>query len=89
MDDYIYKTSVESIIYGSFVKNDVLDKIVYEAFSNTSIASATVLNVFIDIYSVLHQVFSDFRPEYYHYPLRPTRLTTLPDALWQKYPHRH
>ena len=47
-----YTTTVDNIIYGSFVKNDRLDTIVYEAFSNTSIASATELNVFIDIYTL-------------------------------------
>ena len=63
-----YKTSVDNIIYGSFVKNEVLDRIVYEAFSDTSIASATELNVFIDIYSVLHQAFSEhYRVEYTNY----------------------
>jgi hypothetical protein len=64
----IYKTTVDNIIYGSYVKNDRLDVIVSEAFSNTSIASATELNIFIDVYSVLHQAFSEhYRVEYTNY----------------------
>lgn len=51
--------SVESIIYGSYVKMNRLESEVYKTFSNTPIASATELNVFIDVYSVLHQLFSE------------------------------
>ena len=51
--------SVENIIYGSFVKMDRLEKIVFETFSNTSIAAATELNIFIDLYSVLKSIFSE------------------------------
>lgn len=50
---------VETLIYGSFVKYDRLQQIVYDTFSNTSIASATELNVFIDLYSVLKSIFSE------------------------------
>ena len=56
-EDYTYKLS--QIIYGSYVKMDRLTKIVYDAFSNSSLASATKLNVFIDVYSVLHTLFSE------------------------------
>lgn len=52
-------SSVENIIYGSFVKMNRLQDITIETFSNTSIASATELNVFIDIYSVLKTIFSE------------------------------
>ena len=51
--------SVENIIYRSFVKYNRLSKIVYDTFSNTSIASATKLNIFIDLYSVLKSIFSE------------------------------
>lgn len=51
--------SVENIIYGSFVKMNRLEKITFETFSNTSIASATNLNIFIDLYSVLKSIFSE------------------------------
>lgn len=51
--------SVENIIYGSFVKYDRLQQQVFNTFSNTSIASATNLNIFIDLYSVLKSIFSE------------------------------
>ena len=50
---------LSQIIYGSYVKMDRLSKIVYETFANTSISEATHLNIFIDLYSVLHSVFSE------------------------------
>ena len=50
--------TVEQIIYSSCVRYEKLQSLVYNTFSNTSIASATHLNVFIDLYSVLKQVFS-------------------------------
>lgn len=53
-----YRTSAESIIFGSYVTKNRLQSIVYETFSNTSIAYATEVNIFIDLYSVLHQIFS-------------------------------
>lgn len=59
---------LDQAIYGSFVKTTRLDNIVYNAFSNTSIAAATELNVFIDIYSVIHSLFSEhYRIEYVNY----------------------
>lgn len=51
--------AVESIIYGSFVKKTKLETLTLNAFSNTSIASATELNIFIDLYSVLKSIFSE------------------------------
>ena len=51
--------NLSKIIYGSYVKMERLSKIVYETFSNTSIAEATHLNIFIDLYSVLHSIFSE------------------------------
>lgn len=51
--------SVENIIYGSFVKMSRLENQVFNTFSNTSIASATELNIFIDLYSVLKSIFSE------------------------------
>lgn len=54
-----YIISLENIMYSSYVKNDRLERIVYDTFSNTSIASATELNVFIDLYSVMKQIFSE------------------------------
>lgn len=57
-DDYT-GISIENIIYGSFVKMQRLQEIVSTTFSNTSIANAVDLNIFIDLYSVLKQVFSE------------------------------
>ena len=54
-----YTCTVEQIIYRSFVKYDRLQNIVYETFSNTSIANATELNIFIDLYSIMHAIFSE------------------------------
>ena len=50
--------TVDQIIYSSCVRYEKLQSLVFNTFSNTSIASATELNVFIDLYSVLKQVFS-------------------------------
>lgn len=59
VDNYSEMVSVENIIYGSFVKMNRLEPIVFETFSNTSIAAATELNIFIDLYSVLKSIFSE------------------------------
>ena len=50
---------VETILYGSFVKMDRMQQLTVNTFSNTSIASATNLNIFIDLYSVLKSIFSE------------------------------
>ena len=50
---------VEAIIYGSFVKMNKLQQLTINTFSNTSIAEATELNIFIDLYSVLKQFYSE------------------------------
>ena len=50
--------TVEQIIFSSCVRYEKLQSLVYNTFSNTSISAATELNVFIDLYSVLKQVFS-------------------------------
>lgn len=51
--------SIDQIIYSSCVKYDRLQYLVYRTFSDTSIAKATTLNVFVDLYSVLKSVFSE------------------------------
>lgn len=50
---------LETIIYGSFVKMEKMQQLTINTFSNTSIAAATELNIFIDLYSVLKTVFSE------------------------------
>ena len=57
VDDYTVDLS--AIIYGSYVRMERLQQIVFETFANTSIAEATHLNVFIDLYSTLHPIFSE------------------------------
>lgn len=54
-----YTPAIENIIYSSFVKYDKLQQLVFNTFSNTSIASATELNIFIDLYSILKSIFSE------------------------------
>ena len=63
-----YTIRIDHAIYGSYVKTDRMDNIVFNAFNNTSIASASELNIFIDIYSVIHSLFSEhYRIEYVNY----------------------
>ena len=59
MNNDSYTVNLSAIIYSSYVKMDRLQKIVFETFSNTSIAEATHLNIFIDLYSTLHPIFSE------------------------------
>ena len=66
---------VESLLYANFVKYDRLEEIVFNTFSNTSIASATELNIFIDLYSVLHSIYSE------HYRTQITDYTSLTSIL--------
>jgi hypothetical protein len=54
-----YTVDISTVIYGSYVKMDKLQEIVFKTFSNTSIAEATNLNIFIDLYSILHPIFSE------------------------------
>ena len=59
MVDDSYTVDLATIIYGSYVKMDRLQQIVFDTFANTSIAEATHLNIFIDLYSTLHPIFSE------------------------------
>ena len=59
MNDSNFTVNLSSIIYGSYVKMDRMQQIVFETFANTSIAEATHLNIFIDLYSTLHPIFSE------------------------------
>lgn len=51
--------NLSAVIYGGYVKNDRLTDIVYETYGNSSIESATELNVFIDLTSILHPLYSE------------------------------
>lgn len=57
--EIFYRRNVSESIYSSYVKYDRLDRIVYDTYSNCSIQYATELNIFIDLGSMLHQLFSD------------------------------
>ena len=48
-----------NILYGSYVKMELLEKLVYETYGNSSIADATELNIFIDINSIIHSLYSE------------------------------
>lgn len=65
----------DKIIYGSYVKHNRLDRIVYDTFSNTSIAAATNLNIFVDLYSVLKPILSE------HYRVDIPALTTITSGI--------
>lgn len=70
-----YTVDLSAIIYGSYVKNDRLQKIVFETFSNTSIAEATHLNIFVDLYSTLHPIFSE------HYRVNIDNVTDITSGI--------
>jgi hypothetical protein len=57
-DNSSYVINVDQIIYGSFVTMLRMADVTRETFSGTSIAAATEINIFIDLFSVLHQIFS-------------------------------
>lgn len=50
---------IESMLYGYYVKNNRLQRIVNETFVDSSLAAATELNIFVDLNSILHRVFSE------------------------------
>lgn len=50
---------IEDQIRGSYVKYDRLSQITYETYGGSSIAQATELNIYIDLYSILHSIFSE------------------------------
>lgn len=51
--------NLSSVIYGNYTRLEVLEKLVYNTYGNSSIATATKLNVFIDITSVIHALYSE------------------------------
>lgn len=53
-----YNPSMEHVIYGSYIRHERLTSLIYGAFHGTSLESSTEVNLFIDLYSVLHPVFS-------------------------------
>ena len=53
------KLNLSNIIYGAYTKHDVLRNLVYQTYGNSSIAEATKLNIFVDLNSVLHALYSE------------------------------
>ena len=59
MPDDNVKISIANVIYGAYTRHEVLRKLVYETYGNSSIAEATKLNVFVDINSIIHALYSE------------------------------
>lgn len=53
------KINLANVIYGAYTKHDVLRNLVYQTYGNSSIAEATKLNIFVDLNSVLHGLYSE------------------------------
>lgn len=53
-----YTFNLNSVMFGAYVKLDRLAALVYETYGNSSIAAATQLNVFVDINSIIHPLYS-------------------------------
>lgn len=74
-EEKIYNINLLDSIYGSYVKIDRLAKLVFETYSNSSIATATKLNIFIDINSVIHALYSE------HNRIQYTSITDLSSGI--------
>lgn len=57
-DDNV-KLNLANVIYGAYTKHDVLRNLVYQTYGNSSIAEATKLNIFVDLNSILHALYSE------------------------------
>ena len=55
----LYLRSVSQVIGSSYVRSNSLTQLVYETYGNSSISEATKLNIFIDLASVLHGLYSE------------------------------
>ena len=55
----LYLRSVSQVIGASYVRSNSLRQLVYETYGNSSISEATKLNIFIDLASVLHGLYSE------------------------------
>ena len=51
--------NLAQVIYGGYVKIDKLVDLVYNTYGNSSIENATRLNIFIDLTSILHPLYSE------------------------------
>ena len=55
----IRKLNLAQVIYGGYVKLDRLKDLVFQTYGNSSIEYATKLNIFIDLTSILHPLYSE------------------------------
>lgn len=55
----LYLRSVGQLIGSSLVRGQTLRQLVYETYGDSSIADATKLNIFIDLASILHPLYSE------------------------------
>jgi len=55
----LYTRSVGSIIGSNLVRIETLRQLVYQTYGNSSIETATKLNIFIDLTSVMHGLYSE------------------------------
>lgn len=54
-----FKLSAAQVIYGSYVRKNKLRELVYNTYGNSSIAQATKLNIYVDINSIIHALYSE------------------------------
>ena len=59
MNNDIKIINLASIIYGMYTKTEVLEKLVYDTYSNSSIQNATNLNIYVDLNSAMHALYSE------------------------------
>lgn len=59
--------NLAQVIFGGYVKTERLKDLVYETYGNSSIEYATELNVFIDLTSILHALYSEHNRIVYNY----------------------
>ena len=55
----LYLRNAAKTIYSAYTKKTKLRQLVYETYGNSSIADANQLNIFIDLSSILHSLYSE------------------------------
>ena len=55
-DSYTFNLNI--VMFGAYVKLDRLSCLVFDTYGNSSIAQATKLNIFVDINSIIHPLYS-------------------------------
>jgi hypothetical protein len=57
--DELYRKSASQVIGASYTRTDTLRQLVYNTYGNSSIENANSLNIFIDLSSVIHALYSE------------------------------